>query len=158
MKAGTEPVSKSCDAKSVIFHRHRARMILRHAYQGNGPKRSEIRSFQQQKLCIRDKQVRKSLAALRDRLKAKLEARQSWCSPHPDPAGAGCWVIPASCVMAESGGSWTAQNPASPARGPYQLLSHGEPWPVTTRAQAMEHHRIAAALYASSGLSPWVAC
>jgi hypothetical protein len=90
--------------------------------------------------------------------KHRREQLANWCAPNPHPDGDGCWVIPGWCVFAESGGSWTAHNPSSPARGPYQLLSHGEPWPVSTRAQAMEHHRIAASLYAAGGLGPWVAC
>lgn len=148
-------MSKSCDAKSVAFHRHRARTILRHAYQSE-PSRSEIEAYQAHKLCIRDEQIRDSLAGLRHRLKAKLEAESSWCSPDPAPDGGGCWEIPVACVMDESGGSWTAYNPSG-ARGAYQLLGHGEPWPVTTRAQALEHHDIAEDLRASQGMSPWVA-
>lgn len=94
--------------------------------------------------------------------KRKLAERRhvthDWCSPDPHPEGEGCWEIPAWCVRAESGESWTAHNPTSPARGPYQLLSHGEPWPVTNWREAMEHHRIAESLYAAGGLGPWVAC
>lgn len=81
-----------------------------------------------------------------------------WCAPNPHPDGEGCWVIPASCVRAESGESWAAHNPTSPARGAYQLLGHGEPWPVDSREDALEHHAIAEGLYGDGGLGPWVAC
>lgn len=104
----------------------------------------------------RERQTR--TAALARAAAASRNGSADWCSPSPHPQGAGCWVIPAWCVRAESGGRWDAHNPTSPARGPYQLLSHGEPWPVRTRAQAMEHHRIARALYRAGGLLPWVAC
>lgn len=122
------------------------------------PKAGLIRKAQAHKRCILIAKVRRQIEDLRDRLKAdQREDPGSWCAPNPAPDGAGCWVIPAWCVEAESGGSWTAYNPSG-ASGPYQLLGHGQPWPVTTRAQAMAHHRIAAQLYASQGLGPWVAC
>ena len=89
--------------------------------------------------------------------KRKLAAAESWCSRRPHPDGGGCWVIPAWCVEAESGGSWSAYNPSG-ASGPYQLLGHGQPFPVSNRDQAMAHHRIARGLYANQGLGPWVAC
>jgi len=76
----------------------------------------------------------------------------------PFPGGGTYWAIPYWCVLKESGGSWSADNPSSDARGAYQLLGHGEPWPVNNWADKMAHHRIAGALYASSGLQPWVAC
>lgn len=87
-----------------------------------------------------------------------LHVRRDWCSPDPHPDGAGCWEIPAWCVSNESGADWTAHNPRSPARGAYQLLGHGEPWPVDSWQDAMAHHRIAEGLYAARGLQPWVAC
>lgn len=70
----------------------------------------------------------------------------------------GRWAIPGWCVIAESGGSWGAHNPTSAARGAYQLLGHGEPWPVNSMADKMVHHRIARDLYLASGLNPWTAC
>jgi hypothetical protein len=89
----------------------------------------------------------------------RQRAASSWCSPSPHAAGAGCWVIPAWCVRAESDGSWHVSNhEGSGAIGPYQLLGHGAPWPVRARWQALEHHRIARGLYAARGLQPWVAC
>lgn len=149
----------TCDQFSLVHHRHRARALLKEAYDGGKPDQVAIDAAQEHSRCILVAKVRRQIHDLRVRLKeAAKDDPSNWCSPDPAPDGAGCWVIPAWCVEAESGGSWTADNPGSDARGPYQLLGHGEPWPVVTRAQAMEHHRIAADLYASSGLDPWVAC
>jgi hypothetical protein len=95
---------------------------------------------------------------------ARQEGAENWCSPNPHPAGADCWVIPFWCVDAETRGytgraKWRALNhEGSGARGPYQLYKKPDPWPVRTRAQAMVHHRIARALYATRGLQPWSAC
>lgn len=134
------------------------------------PKPTTIRIYRQRLICAAGPHHR---AAIRARWRAskrafyrhraekraeRLHVTRDWCSPDPHPEGEGCWEIPAWCVRAESGESWTAHNPTSPARGPYQLLSHGEPWPVTDWREAMEHHRIAERLYAEGGLGPWVAC
>lgn len=66
----------------------------------------------------------------------------------------GKWAIPWPIVRCESGGSWGARN-ASGAEGPYQLLGHGQPWPVRTLADKIRHHEIALSLWRSSGSSPW---
>lgn len=126
------------------------------------PKPSTIRAWRAKLRCAGPghRKAGKALwrEARREFYRHRRKMLSDWCAPNPAPDGGGCWVIPEWCVFAESGGSWTADNPTSDARGPYQLLGHGEPWPVTTRAQAMEHHRIAGALYAAGGLGPWVAC
>lgn len=155
-----DPSRVTCDGKQITVHVSRARALLREAYDPDNakPDRSLIEQAQSHRRCVLIPKTRHAIGDYRKKLKARWEAKQSWCSPTPAPDGGGCWEIPEWCVQAESGGSWTAHNPTSPARGPYQLNQHGEPWPVTTREQAMEHHRIAAQLYASSGLQPWVAC
>jgi hypothetical protein len=72
------------------------------------------------------------------------------------PCYGGMWAIPCSIIGCESGGSWTAHNPHSPARGPYQLLGHGEPWPVRTDADRLAHHRIASQLWnGGAGRGQW---
>lgn len=148
----------TCDQYSLVHHRHRARVLLKDAYDSAKPDRSQIEAAQEHSRCILVAKVRRQIHNLRVRLKERAEQDPSnWCSPDPAPDGGGCWEIPVACVMAESGGSWTAENPSSPARGPYQLLGHGEPWPVTTYKQAMAHHRIAEDLRASQGMEPWVA-
>lgn len=135
------------------------RLIL---WQRGKPKLTTVRAYRDKLRCAgpgnRKALKRRWRLSRRTFFKYRHKMLYDWCSPHPHPEGNGCWVIPAWCVSNESGERWTAHNPTSPARGPYQLLSHGEPWPVTTRAQALEHHRIAAALYAAGGLGPWVAC
>lgn len=75
----------------------------------------------------------------------------------PYPGNGEWWSVPWPIVRCESlsSGLWSAYN-SSGAEGPYQLLGHGQPWPVTNWHDKMEHHRIAAALYAESGTAPWV--
>lgn len=68
------------------------------------------------------------------------------------PSAVPCWII-----TRESRGSWTAWNPQAVhgyhARGFYQLLGHGEPWPVLggsryeTLKRKLAHHRIAHELW-----------
>lgn len=69
-------------------------------------------------------------------------------------------AIPCYIVECESHGLWWAHNPSG-ARGRYQLLGHGEPWPVLTgsvaetRRRILTHHRIARSLPLSTA---WEAC
>jgi hypothetical protein len=124
----------------------------------------QAKRIENHRRCARSGKAQRSMVSMakrqrrqfRDYRQAKLAAGRSWCAPSPHPSGAGCWEIPATCVYAESGGSWSAYNPSG-AVGPYQLLGHGAPFPVYTREQAMVHHRIAESLYNASGLGPWVA-
>ena len=156
----------TCDAKTVSHHRHRSRVIIKQAYDldrypdKTPAKASEKDAWREHKLCIAIESVRGEIAEYQDSKSKKYDKayRNNWCSLTPHPEGSGCWEIPTWCVEAESGGSWEADNPTSDARGAYQLLGHGEPWPVDSRSDAMKHHRIAAGLYASSGLGPWEAC
>lgn len=67
----------------------------------------------------------------------------------------GSYAIPCYIVECESHFSWSAANPSG-AIGPYQLLGHGAPWPVTSLADKLAHHRIARELWMSQGSSPWV--
>lgn len=59
---------------------------------------------------------------------------------------------PGSCstLECESHLSWSAYNTSSGADGVYQLLNHGEPWPVRTFKDRLEHHEIASTLSRSS--------
>lgn len=77
-------------------------------------------------------------------------------TPYPGP-GNTRWAIPWSIVACESGGSWTAYNGSSGARGPYQFLGWNVPWPVNSWSDRLAHHRMAANLYAGGrGRSHWV--
>jgi len=69
----------------------------------------------------------------------------------------GRFAIPCYIVDRESGFDWGAANPSSTARGPYQMLDiHGRPWPIRSEADKLEHHRIAAHLWAGgAGSSHW---
>lgn len=157
---------RSCDGKEASHHLHRARVLIRNGYdESRYPDKSpmtakEKRALRTHKFCLLVADLRNKIEEYRDRIAAKyrrgLNSESSWCSPTPIASGGGCWEIPVGCVMSESGGSWGAANPSG-AVGPYQLLGHGAPFPVSTYDQAMAHHRIAANLYAQYGLSPWVA-
>lgn len=88
----------------------------------------------------------------RDRLKAELAYRERIDALTPY----GEWAIPEYIVECESHGSWSAYNPSG-AVGPYQLLGKGAPFPVTSKADKLTHHRIASDLWAGgAGASHWV--
>jgi len=93
-------------------------------------------------------------ARRRQRLERRRERRE--LLPYRGPDGRR-WAIPWYIVRCESGGSWSAYNPSG-AAGPYQIMPmHGRPWPVRTRADRWEHHRIAARLWAGGrGAHNWV--
>lgn len=151
----------SCDQYSVLFHRHRARALLRKAYApanwATGPDRSEVAAYRRHRACIRIANVRRQLAGYRrhlaDRLAQVAAVRQ--VTPYPGPNGT-WWAIPWQIVACESGGNWNAANPSG-AVGPYQLLGWGAPYPVTSQADKLAHHRIAARVWAGgAGRSNWV--
>jgi hypothetical protein len=73
-----------------------------------------------------------------------------------DCGSAGRWAIPCYVIKCESGYSWTAYNPSG-ARGPYQFLGWNVPWPVTSAADRLAHHRFAKELWAGgAGAGNWV--
>lgn len=66
-------------------------------------------------------------------------------------------AIPCSIMWCESGGSYTAQNPTSTARGKYQMIdSTYAEWCVTCDWSRLDQDRAAYNLYVAAGGSPWV--
>jgi len=109
------------------------------------------------------KHVRKVIKKQRAKYKkarrkaAQDEAALSGLTPY-NCGSSGNWAIPCAIVACESGYSWSAYNPSG-ALGPYQLLGKGAPWPVTSEADKIAHHRIAANLWAGgAGSSHWTQC
>lgn len=72
----------------------------------------------------------------------------------PYPGGGSYWAVPYCIVYAESGGSWTAHNPSSPAKGPYEIEEE-VPYPAVTWQQKMANHRAAARIWAEQGPDAW---
>lgn len=72
----------------------------------------------------------------------------------------GPYAIPTYIVMCESGGNYSALNPSSGAGGAYQIMpSTWEAYGGTGLphlATKAEQDRIAALIYADSGITPWV--
>lgn len=126
------------DKVSAVAHRRMARMLR---CQHSAKARALVERYHQR---YKRQRAARALAARRA---ARL----------PFVGGGRRWAIPWPIVRCESGGSWSAHNPTSPARGPYQLLGHGEPWPASTPRARRAHHRIAAALYRRGGTGPWLA-
>jgi septal ring factor EnvC (AmiA/AmiB activator) len=72
----------------------------------------------------------------------------------------GPYAIPTYIVMCESGGNYSALNPSSGAGGAYQIMpSTWEAYGGTGlphQASKAEQDRVAALIYADSGITPWV--
>jgi hypothetical protein len=66
-----------------------------------------------------------------------LSGREGYFVPNPGSC---------STISCESGFSWGAVNPSSGANGAYQLLGHGQPWPIRGFRDRLRHHQIAATL------------
>ena len=150
----------TCDGRPVTSHLHEARTLLRAAYDldrwEEGPKRRLIRTAQEHARCIEVERTRRQLSGFRRELAEALATHAKTMKITPYPGGGTYWAIPWSIVACESGGSWSAANPSG-AIGPYQLLGHGAPFPVTSEADKLAHHRIASALWAGgAGRSHWV--
>lgn len=68
----------------------------------------------------------------------------------------GNWAIPCYIVYRESHYQWGAYNSSSGARGPYQFLGWPVPWPVTSKADKLAHHKMAYKLWdGGAGCSHW---
>ena len=158
-----DPTPLTCDGHAAGFHVDRARVIIDKGYaKWRAPDPTpmtsdEKRALRKHKFCLRDEGRRERIARYRDKVveqyRNALVARS--LTPYPGPGGTH-WAIPWSIVACESGGDWGAYNPSG-AVGPYQLLGHGAPFPVTSEADKLAHHRIASDLWAGgAGRSAWV--
>lgn len=148
----------TCDAKPLSFHRHRARSILKHEYRityystHEIADRKKVSNYQEHKLCIRDRGIRRDLGKLRKELarfqRARIEAT-------PYPGGGVFWSIPHYVVLCESGGDYSWPVGAYSTGGAYGLLQswaeHGglkyagvasdaEPWQQDLVARAAWLH------------------
>jgi hypothetical protein len=104
--------------------------------------------------CARTPGKRRWIASKIERVKDRRDAAKAELdslTPY------GQWAIPEYIVACESGGDWGAYNPSG-AAGPYQLMPvHGRPWPITSEADRIAHHRIAGNLWnGGAGASHWV--
>jgi hypothetical protein len=160
-----DPTPLTCDGKPLQHHRHRARVILKHAYE-SGPTRSELRAYKAHKHCIHDEETRQAIAALRDRLKAELEQRQAIAALTPYDCGShGSFAVPCTIVSRESGYNPRAKNPDSSAGGYYQVIdstwaayggSDNSCYHVAACAPIDEQHRVAASIWdGGAGASHW---
>ena len=102
----------TCDGQPVTAHLHRARVLLKQAYDTTRPvekpDREAIDKAQAHRRCINLVAPRKTISELRDKLKlAHKEAllRQQ-VTPFPGP-GNSWWAIPAYIVACESGYDYT---------------------------------------------------
>jgi hypothetical protein len=94
---------------------------------------------------------------LRDRIVQSSSSTTATSSP--SFSGGGGYSIPASIVMCESGGNYSAVNSSSGAGGAYQILP--STWAayggagLPQNAPPAEQNAIAAKIYASGGASQW---
>lgn len=163
-RVNSPPQDPTCDGKSVAFHQHRARSILKNAYASQMPRPGDLDAYHAHKLCIRSADVRARLAAFRDKLKRRLEQRIAAVTPY-SCGSHGRFAIPCYIVARESGFNPRAENPVSSAGGYYQILNTtwaavgGQPngcYHVAACASPTEQHEVAARLWAGgAGASHW---
>lgn len=91
------------------------------------------------------------------KLQQRRERRRIEALTPYDCGSAGSFAIPCYVVACESGYSWSAYN-SSGAAGVYQIMPEwGRPWPVTSIADKLAHHRLAARIWdGGAGASNWV--
>lgn len=123
--------------------------------------RADRERLRHRKRCARTYRKREKMVALEqaERRAFREYRRQQRAAGSVTPydcGAAGRWAIPCYIVACESGYSWGAYNPSG-AAGPYQIMPEwGRPWPANSAAARLEHHRIAARIWAGgSGASNW---
>jgi hypothetical protein len=145
----------TCDGQGVTQHLHRARVLLREAYE-SGPDRELIGKAQAHRRCIRIASVRQQIGELRDRLKAELEQRQALSDitpPGPEYL--------AALRQCESGGNYST-NTGNGFYGAYQFTLStwesvgGSGYPHLA-APAEQDYR-AAYLWRTGGPGHWPNC
>lgn len=149
--AGGHPSKPACPER---FSQAEQVVYVHAVYHRPAISRAARRRMARMQRCARSERAAANMARVQ-RLAGRARTRRLSLTPFLGPDGRR-WAIPWVVVACESGGKWAAHNPRSPARGPYQLLGHGEPWPANTPWAQARHHQIASALFRSSGLGPWV--
>lgn len=155
----------TCDQRTVRSHQKAAAKTITRGWHvrnwRKGPKTAQRRIVGRHIACLKRAKHRHRIQ--RDRAKAKkrlglYRAYRRIATVRCTRGMYGFWVPIAAntcaCIGQESGFSWRAHNPSSPARGAYQLLGHGEPWPANTRRKQLRHYRIAAALPRGAWVAP----
>jgi len=168
----TDSTPKTTDHRTVKWHRLKAEGIIDYAYKHRSWEAGHRWNADRRKRVARHQN--KIHRSPEDRFKitshriSKRNSFKNWQkgqerkaqreSADPSNWTPNGWAIPAHIDSFESGGSWTAYN-SSGARGPYQFVGWPVPWPVTTFAEAQQHHAMAAKLWAGgSGAGHWSAC
>lgn len=134
------------------FAKFSAKVWAKDRWERGSPSKAAVKAARRRFACS---PVRANLEAIWAGEKLRYGRYRAFREIAPYPGGGTYWAVPYPIVRCESGGSWSAYNPSG-AEGPYQLLGHGQPWPVTSWHDKMEHHRIAGALYAEYGTAPWL--
>lgn len=151
-----------------MYHVRKAQGLVRGAYRHlnwrdeHPVSPSTRRRWRRQRACVGrwkqkhaiDATVHRQARSYRDWAEAQRLQWERRYTPY-DCGSPGWFAIPCPIVRCESGYSWSAAN-SSGAQGPYQLLGHGQPWPIQSRSDKDAHHRIAAALWdGGRGQSNW---
>ena len=159
----TDSTPLTADGKPLVFHLHRARVILQEAYsldrwQDATPARGEEKQrWQEHRRAILHRPTRLAIGHYRDRLERRFAEYREMRQLTPYYGGGAWWAIPWYVVACESGGDWGARNASSGASGPYQMLP--STYSSVCRScdwSKLDQHYAAGRVWDRSGGSEWV--
>lgn len=156
-----DPSRVTCDGLSVTHHVHRARALLRDAYDldryPGKPDRSAINKAQAHKRCLNVPPAKFAIHEYRAKLVARFEEYAELRRITPYDCGShGFFAIPCYVVDCESGFDWGAVNSSSGAFSAYQFLpsTYAGVCERCDRSRA-DLHLAASRVWARSGGSEW---
>lgn len=153
--AASDPTPLTRSTHAVGWHVRDTQRVARLAWQRDAePKPSRIGRLRWNLAAVEHPPAdRKMVGIWRHQRKIARDRRYT---PY-DCGEYGYYAIPCYIVACESGYRDVAYNPSG-AAGPYQIMaSWGRPWPIRSRADRIEHDRIAAAIWnGGAGAGNWV--
>ncbi len=160
----------TCDGQPERVHRRAAKRVIRRAFRhkAGGPRYGKHRRqlVKRHRGCLTQRKDRRDISQYERRKRRsyrRWERRHDTCAPPAlvHPQGGGCWVIPESVVMCESGGSFTVINSIG-AGGAYQIIpstwraNGGLKWAGNAgNAPPQGQHIVAHRILVRAGPSQW---
>lgn len=166
-----DPTPDTCDARTVAFHKTKAKGLARAIYaerkwkDSTPAKPGQHGWFRWHIDCLFQPKADRALRAFKVEQKAQFyryRALRLATDEFGEKCGRFGWhAIPCYIVSCETGGtfSWDAYNESSGAKGRYQFLDTWTvPWPVNSFKDKLAHHRQAEELARDYGISGQWAC